>query len=116
MAMTHNYTQQVFEQFVGKANRGKRLRLIEMIFSEFSDKDNQNLQTNEVKVFVCGVSNLFLRYRDQLKLDQETELYPIIVRALNALFWQKYQQDKLIYKTNNNQKDRQYLTKPKNQA
>eukprot|EP00347_Sterkiella_histriomuscorum_P011111 403373715 len=110
MSLNHNYIQQVFEYFGSKERRQK---LLEMVLNELSTKENNNLLVQEIKILVCGVSNLFLKYREQFHLTDD-QIYQIIIRISNMLFWQKYQHDKSIYfdQTNKNQNQPTNQEKP----
>ena len=56
----------MFDFFGGKENKKK---MFELVTETISDKEDMNLQPTETKILVCGVSNLFLRYREQFHLN-----------------------------------------------
>ncbi|CDW83685.1 UNKNOWN [Stylonychia lemnae] len=94
LSLSHNYIQQMFDYF---GSKDKRSQLVDFIMSDFSAINNQSLTNYEIKIFVCGISNLFLRYREQYHLNLDEELFPVVIRSVNMLFWQKYIHDKKVY-------------------
>ena len=46
----------------------------------------------ETKIFTCGISNIFLKYREKLGIDNAI-VYDMVTRVLNVLLWQKYEYD-----------------------